>query len=256
MDVVFDNAFHRDLYARVKLGDAAEAWGRFEEKYPDLARHRDDWLASRRPGVGPIDIGVPWINYPAIAFLTDALKGKRRAFEWGMGGSTIFLRRQLPFVVSVEHDAAWFSAASSKIATESRSLRLLRRVLRREESECILSPPGEGMPGQYGSGAAGYQDRCFEDYVRTIERWPDGHFDLVLVDGRARMACLWAGWAKVRPGGVLMLDNSDYARYATELEALSRAHLSTWSRTDFLGPGPCSKVVGWRTTVWVRPTGG
>ena len=92
----------------------------------------------------------------------------------------------------------------------------------------------------------------FEDYVLYINKWPDYFFDLVLVDGRSRLACLRAAINKVKLGGILMLDNSDYSRYQSSLEKVCIDLLSGWEKTEFLGPGPCSSVIGWKTTAWRR----
>jgi hypothetical protein len=59
-------------------------------------------------------------------------------------------------------------------------------------------------------------------------------FDMVLVDGRARIACLYRAVDKVAPGGALVLDNSDYERYQPALVNF----LPAWRRRDFTAPGP------------------
>ena len=61
----------------------------------------------------------------------------------------------------------------------------------------------------------------FERYVRAIDDYPDGHFHFVSVDGRARVACLERALAKVAPGGLLILDNSQRERYQPALSRLT-----------------------------------
>lgn len=78
---------------------------------------------------------------------------------------------------------------------------------------------------------------------RRPTRWPTLH-DLVLVDGRDRVECTRSALPKLRPDGVLMLDDTDRIaghdqRYAPVLGLLS--HLR---RIDF--PSDGEKV----TSVW------
>ena len=86
----------------------------------------------------------------------------------------------------------------------------------------------------------------FADYVSRIDQFDEGTFDAVLVDGRARSACLLRAWPKIRKGGVLVLDNSERPRY---LVAINR--LPSQGRFDYVGPAAYSRWY-WQTTVWER----
>jgi hypothetical protein len=257
--IAFQSDFHRDLHQRVPQndGEAARAvWEAFSSKYRDYQHYGEQWIKSRELGTGPLKLGIPWINYPSLDFLTEYLRGKSTAFEWGMGGSTLFLRRQVPTVVSIEHDEKWFSEAETTIAAADLDRFKLRNLRPRYRSRCLLLPPKDigRTDAAYSSGLKAFTKKSFRTYAQSIRPWPDKFFDLVLVDGRARTACCKEGAAKVKPGGILMLDNSDYARYQSDLVDLERVELLGWHKTEFLGPGPCSSVIGWRTTVWQRPT--
>ena len=93
----------------------------------------------------------------------------------------------------------------------------------------------------------GAGDASFVDYARLIDDYADESFDLVAVDGRARCACVWHARAKVKPGGYLMLDNSDRPFYDP-----ARQYLSDWEKRDLFGPGPYVDRF-WGTTFWRRP---
>lgn len=84
----------------------------------------------------------------------------------------------------------------------------------------------------------------YEDYILM---YPDTHFDLVIVDGRNRAACIANAVAKVKPGGWFVLDNSEREQY----QAAIVAHLAGWERYDFVSQGGGYK--GWATTVWRKP---
>jgi hypothetical protein len=81
--------------------------------------------------------------------------------------------------------------------------------------------------------------------VRVIECHPDGHFDLVVVDGQARKACIAHAIKKIRRGGYLLLDNSNNADIVDTVDAMP-----PYRRTDFYGVAPGWPPARWRTTVW------
>ena len=48
----------------------------------------------------------------------------------------------------------------------------------------------------------------FDDYVAAINDELDNSLDLVIVDGRARVECVRRAMPKVKPGGLLLLDDT------------------------------------------------
>jgi predicted O-methyltransferase YrrM len=88
----------------------------------------------------------------------------------------------------------------------------------------------------------------FRSYVEAIDAYPDASFDLVVVDGRARPSCLRQAIPKLRPRGLLVLDNSDRDYYLT----LSRALLSGFAELTQRGLTP--GLVQWsQSTVFTKP---
>jgi hypothetical protein len=55
----------------------------------------------------PLELALPWLTYAAINFLEGVLSQSTRAFEWGVGGSTLFFSSRVSELISVEHDAQW-----------------------------------------------------------------------------------------------------------------------------------------------------
>jgi hypothetical protein len=257
MDISYTSAFHERLYTRVPTDAEAigAAWDQVFAGVPEHDIYRDRWMKARTEKRGPMASGLPWINFPAIDFLERQLSGKGRIFEWGMGGSTVFFRRHARSVVSVEHARSWFEAAQGQIdALPRRAAHFLEPFLphSRRSQLVLLEPVADAGEQEFVSGARKMEGLSFKPYVQFIDRYPYDFFDLVAVDGRARMACCRRGAAKVKPGGFLMLDNSDYLRYQPELERFHDSLGNRWTRTDFLGPGAFSAVFGWRTTIWQR----
>jgi hypothetical protein len=83
--------------------------------------------------------------------------------------------------------------------------------------------------------------------VSTIDRFEDESFDLVLVDGRARVAAVRHAMPKVRPGGLLVLDDAERPRYREAIVSLDG-----WTRRCFTGPGGVSPNY-WQTDVYLKP---
>lgn len=245
MDIAYQNDLHEVLYTRIRKGKTATSahiWGAFLDRYPQFEHLRDAWTASRAKGVTPLNHGLPWMNFAAIEFLSNTLKPSSKVLEWGMGGSTVYWCARAGEIVSIEHDAAWFERAKDQLAHLND---------RDPPLSLHLVEPQAKAPGDYPSGLAPYKDMSFEAYANAISAYPKGHFDLIVVDGRARMACLHGCVDYLAPGGTILLDNADYTRYQPELTRFWAAHQNEFERTDFLSPTPFSSNIGSQTSVFV-----
>src|SRR5947209_17002794 len=78
----------------------------------DLLRHPRyiSRCLSHNPlhGKSPLDWEIPWFSYAAIDFLESFLQPQMVAFEYGSGGSTLFLAKRVKYVYSVEDNPEWF----------------------------------------------------------------------------------------------------------------------------------------------------
>jgi hypothetical protein len=74
-----------------------------------------------------------------------------------------------------------------------------------------VEAPASARP-RVPSGKTSHQGLDFADYVATIDR-VGGRFDLVVVDGRAREACLRASLPHLAADGLVVFDNSGRRRY-------------------------------------------
>jgi hypothetical protein len=183
-------------------------------------------------GRSALDDGVPWMTFRAIAWLRSYLRPELHVFEYGSGGSTIFLASRVTELVSVEHDLDWYATTERKLADLGLHCTYLLREPRSEADE------------RFGSTDPAYRGMSFEPYVKAIDAYDDGTFDLVIVDGRARPACAIRAIPKVRPGGYLLLDDSDRPYYGAAIEALRH-----YARTDLPGAVPYSTTIG-TTSIW------
>lgn len=193
-------------------------------------RRYPDWKRALQRG-SPLDDQRPWITFAAIEFLRGVVRPGARAFEWGSGGSTLFLLGLGARTTSIEHDPEWFARVSQRVSElgHSADLRLIEPQPRAgHECADAASPLG------YASSDPRYSAASFAAYARAIDALDDGSADLVLIDGRARPACIRHALPKLRRGGWLMLDNADRAHYQPALDLLR----SGFQRRDFAGPIP------------------
>lgn len=152
-----------------------------------------------------VALGQPWWTYGAIDAVTahlDALGGRARVFEYGSGASSVWLGARAAEVHSLEHDA-WFADVMRRMLAE----RGLDDVVTLRE----IAVPASDAPA-VPSGRSGEEGKDFASYVAAIDDVP-GEFDLVVVDGRARVACMEAAARRLAPGGVILFDDTQRARY-------------------------------------------
>ena len=165
---------------------------------------------------------VPFVTSEARSFLSEFVQKnpKAKILEFGSGQSTGWFSRNGAQVTSVEHVAKWHKKVQWMLRGQSVDLR------------CLPLP---------------YHGAC--------EEFPDNHFDLVLVDGRGRVECVRAAVRVLKPGGCLMLDNSERSEYQ-EIFKLLRG----WEMTGSDQEGPDDKGFSywkngqfWQTHWWVKP---
>ena len=222
------------ISATKKLLSMAAELGRHPQELPYAMR----WLHSLLPGHSPLFDEVPWITFRAIDWLENYLKPDMSVFEYGAGGSTLYLAKRVRNVVSVEHDEAFYKWVKDILS--QRALHNCQLMLHKPEP-CVESDLA------FASYQEKYRGLCFESYVKAIDSYPDQSFDLVLVDGRARMACVKRALAKIKPGGALMLDNSARPAYAQATGLMGGI-----TQLDLAGITPWNIEVS-QTSVWQFP---
>lgn len=198
-------------------------------------------------------------NYPLIVdtsltWLGEYLKPTMRVFEWGSGGSTVyFVAYGVAEFVSIEHSEVWRSHVLAALKTRDLNSYELKLILPNElplkqQLEKTVVAIRAMVPGSYVSRH--YPQHSFKSYVEVIDGYPDGYFNLVFVDGRARPSCIQHAIPKICPGGYLMLDNSARPVYKRAVALMRR-----WDNIAFHGPGPPQYKPRnkWTTTVWTKP---
>ena len=181
------------------------------------------WKKHLKVNMGPLNSAIPWINFAAIDYLTMIAHSKMKIFEYGSGGSTLFWANKVDEVYSVEHEKDWAKSVNEIIIQKD-----IKNVF------CFHIEAEIEEPADFISDDENYIGRSFEKYVKKINDFPDGFFDIVMVDGRARPSCVFYSLHKIKVGGHLVLDNSDRSYYLAKNLPL----FQKWTRQDFLGPVP------------------
>jgi hypothetical protein len=138
---------------------------------------------------------LPFIALNAFRFLKSQLHPEWRVFEWSSGMSTLWFERHCAEVYAVEDDPVWFQVVSSR--TQRAQVFHLRN----------------------------------QEYVNKIRDFPRGYFDLISIDGSERLACFDIAEDYLRPGGFLLIDNTDKDR--TTNGDLFQIDRRLAKRTDF-----------------------
>ncbi len=181
---------------------------------------------------------APWLTSTAVDLLTGWVQAKDTVFEWGSGRSTAWFAAHAGRVISVEHNPNWYESVSQQLSTSMS-----------DSVERHLRPSRDGVWDETG-----------EAYVSVIDLVDDQMLDIVLVDGIHRDECAQRCLSKLRPGGLLIVDNADW--FVPTTSRSPRVHKlmqrsDGWQRFE-------TGVEGWRridttngvwdTVFWVRPT--
>jgi predicted O-methyltransferase YrrM len=184
----------------------------------------------------------PWLTRQANEMLSSLILPTDVGLEFGSGRSTLWLARRMRHMTSVEHDSTWHEQVARTLAQNGISN--VEYLFREQDTD---------------------DDRAHESgYVRVANAMPEQSLDFVLVDGIYRVDCANAVLDRLRPGGLLILD--DAQRY------LPSNSVSPDARQP--DQGPLSRkwstfleaVHGWRTiwtssgiddtAIWFKPAAG
>jgi hypothetical protein len=165
----------------------------------------------------------PWISQGAVRFCDIALKSTDTALEWGSGRSTKWFAIRVGKLLSVEFDSAWYQKVSADLASFP-------------NAQCRFVPlehtPDEGTTAHYARIPA---------YVAVADEFADESLDFVVVDGHYRQACILRVLPKLKPQGMLLVDNTDWLPLADWGVPLSWPILHQ------------SSNVLTQTTIWQKP---
>jgi predicted O-methyltransferase YrrM len=209
-----------DALAKVKTAYASGARGAgkvltkvgvLDEQAPPRDKRIKHWafsLTRAYDSLAIAELDVPWWTYNAIDVVEAWLAARPRpirVFEYGSGASTLWLSRRVDEIHSIEHHRG-FGEHIAPTLRERPNIDF--RIVEATKSATPRVPSAK-------EGNAGLD---FADYVATIDQ-VGGMFALIVIDGRAREACLRAALPHLEPDGIIVFDNTRRRRYRDAIAA-------------------------------------
>jgi hypothetical protein len=154
-------------------------WLRRPHRIPAQLRYRA-WV-RRNPD-------KPWLTPGAVEFCEAVLRPDMVGVEFGSGRSTAWFAGRLARLTSVEHNPEWFARVKGGL-----ELAGVHNVDYR-----FVPPEPAGAPADHPR------------YAAVLGEFPDDSLDLVVIDGHYRDACLALAPPKLKPGGLLLVDDVGY----------------------------------------------
>lgn len=161
-----------------------------------LVRHgplvEDGWVKSFLNGQS-IDCNsnpIPWLTYPAIDFLSLRLPRLELVFEYGSGNGTLWWATKAERVRAVENDAVWYER--------------MRKII----------PMNVDLYLEDLDAQSRYEEKILVQ---------DCQYDVIVIDGRRRNKCMIQSLKRIKPNGVIVLDNSDRLEYMSGINELAVA---------------------------------
>jgi hypothetical protein len=136
----------------------------------------------------------PWWNHRAIRAVERELPPHGHVFEWGSGGSTLWFADRGYRITAVESEQEWADRVHDACPAAD---------VRHIPGRTTGSMRSEPLFRDHGS-------HYFDDYVHAIDQEPDDSIEVILIDGLCRSECAAASVRKVAPGGMVILDDSNY----------------------------------------------
>lgn len=128
---------------------------------------------------------APWLTPEAIRMLDSMLMPSDHGLEFGSGRSTIWFAQRVCHLTSVEHDTDWYAVVADRLKE-----RELGNV------DYVLVPLDQAA--ELGDGS---------EYARTALVFAVSSLDFVLIDGAYRDHTARYALSRIRPGGMLIIDN-------------------------------------------------
>lgn len=153
---------------------------------------------------------IPWYTYPAIEQLSKWDFSGLDILEYGSGNSTLWWSKHARSVTSIESSREWCDRVSHKMPANC---------------SMILSPVSVEKDDPGG----------VSDYVNMVDQL--GTYDVIIIDGinkpKARFRCAIRALDHLNPGGLFIIDNSDWLPLSCQ-EIRDQGFIEI----DFSGLGP------------------
>ena len=186
---------------------------------------------ARHPLRSNWDVGEPWWNHRAMQYVKARLPASGEAFEWGSGGSTVWLAAQGLHVTSIESDSKWAERVSRRCSSAD------VRYIPGADTGTLRSEPQLDDEGRH----------FFDAYVSAIDDVAPRSLDIVVIDGICRVQCARRTSDKVKPNGMVVLDDTNW-----DFLRLDESIFAGWQTVRLRGFKRMDGCV-WETTCFLRP---
>lgn len=153
----------------------------------------------------------PWYTYPAIEFLRQYDFSNCEIFEFGSGNSSRFWSKHALTITSVEIDPNWYAKGVQDLSSN-------QKLYLREKMEGYLSAIHFG----------------------------ENFYDVIVIDGLFRYNCVFEALKRLKSGGIIVLDNSDWFPNSAKL-----LRDNGFVQVDFVGAGPINSYA-WCTSIFFK----
>lgn len=146
-----------------------------------------------------LKLPLPWMRQPEIDCIINSITNETLYVEFGSGGSTWTYAIRAKTAISVEHNPAWCEEVKQKLKSIGAT---------NVQSHCVTVEKGHhGWGGGFEEGTF----KQFEEYVDMAHKigLEKDSIDVVLDDGRARVAVALSIFPYVKPNGIVFIH--DYA---------------------------------------------
>lgn len=183
-----------------------------------------------------VRMDLAWWSYPAMTRVDEFLSERpgARIFEYGAGASTLWLAKRAERIDSVEHDSGWAESVKQMLADTAGNAKLH-----------VVPPTAATADTTVRSGRVGHTDLDFANYVSTIDE-VGGPFDLIVVDGRARVDAFRRALDHLTDDGVVVFDNIKRKRYWDVLSAMPGLRIELLKGGTPTLPYPTTTGLIWR----------
>ncbi len=174
----------------------------------------------------------PWWNSRAIEYLQSRLPREGRAFEWGSGGSTVWLTRNGMNVTAIESEYEWAERVRKRCPAAD------VRFIPGADTGTLRSEPQLRDRGVH----------YFDEYVSAIDGFAAETFDVIVIDGICRKECASLAAKKIKPGGIVVLDDTNW-----KFLRPAAGPLTSWETATFSGFKRKSGLLVYSTTFFHAP---
>jgi hypothetical protein len=135
----------------------------------------------------------PWLCPGTVEFCNQHLNKSMTVLEFGSGRSSAWFAQRVEKLISIEQDESWYQSVKTKLEQENVTNINLRLIL-------LDHPYSEPERDVY---------EPLPSYVAVLEEFADESLDFVIVDGHYRTNCTRKSINKIKPGGYLLIDDTN-----------------------------------------------